>query len=375
MQQQIKYKRIIFLFALLASTTLFCLSTPAETTDSPNDLTITLGEIAGTVQMLKPAVGLFEDVNAAQLVSEGEQVLTHADGFASLAYSTGAVIRMGPLSLLTVNTAINGDTGLLTSLNLETGEIWAVAEHGTVEVTTANGVISATRAFLNIWVVQETKAVIVTCLAGICQVANQSGAVQLTSGQSAAIADAVSPPTTGKMSAQDISRWLQFNPEATQQIPILTMTVSVPQSSPTPAATNTSTPCPYPGGWTVIVVLPGETIASLAEKYGVSASQMARGNCLDIFSTPQAGISFYIPPPLVEPTATAENCGPPQDWIIHTVKSGETLETLSVAYRVKIADLQYANCMGESTVLVSGQAIYLPAVVSPVPTPSGTPQT
>jgi hypothetical protein len=65
------------------------------------------------------------------------------------------------------------------------------------------------------------------------------------------------------------------------------------------------------------------------------------------------------------PTSTKgeASCGPPPGWVLYNVKSGDTLYKISQLYRVSIAQLQEANCLGASTLLRGGQQIYVPNVL------------
>lgn len=72
------------------------------------------------------------------------------------------------------------------------------------------------------------------------------------------------------------------------------------------------------------------------------------------------------------PAATpTPSCGPPANWIRVQVLPGETLFRLAVRYGTTVAQLQWANCLGRSTVVHAGQWLWVPPrmVVSPTPTP------
>ena len=75
-------------------------------------------------------------------------------------------------------------------------------------------------------------------------------------------------------------------------------------------------------------------------------------------------------------TLIAANCGPPDGWVLHTVRVGETLKTLSLLYRVSEADLRNANCRGEMDFVVAGEKLYVPNVATSTPTftPTATPK-
>jgi LysM repeat protein len=63
--------------------------------------------------------------------------------------------------------------------------------------------------------------------------------------------------------------------------------------------------------------------------------------------------------------------------VLYPVQPGDTLYRLSVMYAVTVEQLQQANCMGSSTLLVAGKWIYIPPWAPVLPTategPSYTP--
>jgi LysM repeat protein len=77
-------------------------------------------------------------------------------------------------------------------------------------------------------------------------------------------------------------------------------------------------------------------------------------------------MAIYVP---VVPTQTPVPCGPPHTWIIHIVQPTENLYRLSLAYGITVGELQRANCMGNSTLLRTGQTLYVPPW-APIPSPT-----
>ena len=148
-----------------------------------------------------------------------------------------------------------------------------------------------------------------------------------------------------------------------------------PSLTPSPTLTPTLPPpptsCPPPAGWLPYVVSAGETVDGLAAAYRISSAELIQANCL-LSSDLYPGVVLYLPP---VPTPTRIPCGPPQNWIIYIVQPGDTLYHLSQAYGLTVGDLQRANCMGFSTLLHTGQRLYVPpwATRTPSPTPTGSP--
>jgi LysM repeat protein len=109
-----------------------------------------------------------------------------------------------------------------------------------------------------------------------------------------------------------------------------------------------------------IAVQAYDTLDSLALAYRVSVSDLQKANCL--VSTELAAGSFLYVPPL--PTSTRPACGAPAGWVIYTVQPGDTLFRISLLYRVSVAQLQQANCLGASSNIVSGQQLRVPNVAT-----------
>jgi hypothetical protein len=93
----------------------------------------------------------------------------------------------------------------------------------------------------------------------------------------------------------------------------------------------------------------------------------------------QAGFTFFedTRTPLDTRTATPSDlplitgCPLPEGWMIYVVNPTDSLFRLSVIYSVSVSQLQQANCMGDETVILPGQILYVPFV--PTKTPSSSP--
>jgi LysM repeat protein len=86
---------------------------------------------------------------------------------------------------------------------------------------------------------------------------------------------------------------------------------------------------------------------------------------------PQTPTKFSVSP---VPFQTPVPCGSPYTWIVYIVQPGDSLYRLSLVYRVTIAELQRANCLGNSTLLHTGQILHVPpwATLMPLPTAIAT---
>ena len=149
---------------------------------------------------------------------------------------------------------------------------------------------------------------------------------------------------------------------------------SLPTATPTQTPEPTkSTTCPHPSGWEQITVNQGDTLESLAAKYNTSSEELAEANCLLVSNLPP-GSKIYAPKLYPTPTIII-SCGPPAGWVYYTVKSGDNLYRIGLAYGVSVYQLQQANCLGSSVNIRAGQQIFVPNVptVANTPTPTSTP--
>jgi LysM repeat protein len=168
-------------------------------------------------------------------------------------------------------------------------------------------------------------------------------------------------------------------PEPATITPLVEVQPQAQQQSPeaTPAAieaTVTTTPvptlsvCPPPFNWAVYVIEPGDTVEQLAQLHSITPETLRDANCLtsDVL---MPSYILYLPelpptstPQAAPPTITPVPCGPPWGWVFYTVRPGDTLFKLSLAYGVSVPQIQFANCMGSSTYIRYGEVIYLPYV-------------
>ncbi|MDZ4158304.1 MAG: LysM peptidoglycan-binding domain-containing protein [Anaerolineaceae bacterium] len=141
--------------------------------------------------------------------------------------------------------------------------------------------------------------------------------------------------------------------------------------------TITPTPCLPPAGWLPVVVQPGDTLKSLALERAVSRQMIREENCLPDNNL-LSDSTIYLPPLLptatrsLTPTPVPVVCGPPSGWIRYIVQPGDNLFRLSLAYGVSVQQLQFANCLGNSTLIFAGQALYVPNVRTRTPVTTAT---
>ena len=141
-------------------------------------------------------------------------------------------------------------------------------------------------------------------------------------------------------------------------------------SSPSPTTTIPApVVCPAPSGWQPYTVQSGETVASLATRYGTTTNMLQAANCL-VGTALLPDTQIYVP---FAATLTPIPCGSPTGWVFYTVKTGDTLYRISLAYRTSVLQLQSANCLGYSTQIKVGQRLYVPNVPTSTPATTNTP--
>jgi len=338
MNKHANFKVSAFLL-VTAIVTIFCttggedtfLSLNANVASSPvPPLTAFLSELSGKVQMLIQEEGIIREAELGIQIEEEDQVLTGESGRVKIDLSSGTIIRVGPYSHFTLKGTENTSYGPLTKIELAIGQLWIILKGGEIRVDTPTGTASVRGSYLHVWVELESNETNVTCLEGECSLGNDAGTVSLVAGQTASIEDSITSPVAGNMTHEDVQDWLDGNPEATLVVVPLTQTVAANEGNPAPVS-QTNTPTNLP-----------------------SSSPM----------------------PTLTPTPTSKElfgeCGPPADWVLHTVGRGETLDSLSELYEVSITDLQHANCRGDLVVILEGENLYVPNV--PIVTLSPDPE-
>jgi murein DD-endopeptidase MepM/ murein hydrolase activator NlpD len=144
-----------------------------------------------------------------------------------------------------------------------------------------------------------------------------------------------------------------------------------------------ATPRPAPiGNWswdggTAITVVSGDTIDSVARRYGVPAAAIMQANNLTAPATIHAGQQLVIPRyqaaarvpaaspkivPVAATTTTAAAPAPPGTPGVHVVAPGETLSRISRLYGKPVGELAKANKITADTRLNVGDRLVIPGV-------------
>ncbi len=164
--------------------------------------------------------------------------------------------------------------------------------------------------------------------------------------------------------------------------------------SATPAQTiTTTTPTPTPihseppalSAFTEHTILKGETFSSLGQKYKVGYKAIAEANPGVDPSKLNIGQRVKIPPSRAmvvnarTPSGTATGAGENTGEKIHVVKSGDNLYTLAKTYGVTAKEIQVANHLTVTRIVV-GQKLKIPSKAPPpveatAPPPGSPPAT
>jgi LysM repeat protein len=157
-------------------------------------------------------------------------------------------------------------------------------------------------------------------------------------------------------------------PATDTQTPVASLP-TMTASSTLALALSSPTACMPPSGWIRVTTSSGDTVYSLAQRYKTTAENLNAANCLTSAELP-AGVALYVPP---VPTVTVIPCGPPFGWVRgYTVRPGDTLFRIALAYNITYPQLQRANCMGSSTTIYTGQRLWVPNVPTRTPVPGVT---
>ena len=195
----------------------------------------------------------------------------------------------------------------------------------------------------------------ITALASIFLVAG-AAMLSIAEGRVPLVPDPVTYPT---LPVYDYSFPQTATPQSTDPA-VEQITPTVPQANP----------CPIPAGWQIYRVLPGDSLQSLSLLYPASPEELASANCLlGDFLPPSSFI--YLPPVSATltftPTQPQTVCGPPPGWVPYRIQPLDNLFRLSLAFGISIPQLQFANCLGNSTNIYAGDFLMVPNIPTRTP--------
>jgi murein DD-endopeptidase MepM/ murein hydrolase activator NlpD len=122
-----------------------------------------------------------------------------------------------------------------------------------------------------------------------------------------------------------------------------------------PATAQESTP-------TIYVVQPGDSLASIALRYGLTTTELAQANGVINPNLIYVGLKLNIPA-LLEEALTAAPAGKPAKVVnrLHTVQASETLFSIALKYGTTVPSLIETNRLDRSGFIVPGQELIIPA--------------
>jgi len=175
-------------------------------------------------------------------------------------------------------------------------------------------------------------------------------------------------------------------------VPTVTETLPPTETPTPPPPTSTLTPSPVPTQPNTPVpprkytVRPGETLSTIAERFGTTIERLQQFNNLKDTDVIQVGQELLIPASgsTPEPTTTRRPTetfvpGPTPGTVLHVVQTDDTLLGIALKYGVPMNVIQKANDIKDAEMIRVGQQLVIPigpqATATPGPqvTPTGLP--
>ena len=185
--------------------------------------------------------------------------------------------------------------------------------------------------------------------------------------------------------AEGMPVFFPTNTPDTSQNPLSAQSTNeTPYSAPS-AAIQTSTQsfepptppsCPPPEGWIPYTIQAEDTLNKIAQSNFTSSDLLREGNCL-VSDSLLPGTILYVPistgnnTPIVgtspPPIATQTACSHPPGWIRYQILPNDTLSHIGQEFGISVSELLTGNCLGSSTLIKAGEALYVPDVPTRTP--------
>ncbi len=107
-----------------------------------------------------------------------------------------------------------------------------------------------------------------------------------------------------------------------------------------------------PGGGTVYVVRYGDTLSSIAWRFGVSVQAIMNANGITNPNLIYVGQRLVIPASSYYP--------PPPQGVYYRVQPGDTLYSIAWRYGVSVWSIVHANGLSNPNLIYAGQVIFIP---------------
>ena len=199
---------------------------------------VRVSEIVNQVQVRVSSADDFQAVLADTTLPLQGDLQTFTESSARLdVLPDGTLVRVGPETLIHLDTLQHQDNGILTRIQMWAGEIWVVLKGGSLDVETPDGVAAVRGSLMRVQYQAENHVLVVSCLEGHCALSNELGSVELSDGEAARVLGSDVPPSEPvPMTTEDYQTWLNMVPEAQAYITpeLLTPTVTmIPSPLPT----------------------------------------------------------------------------------------------------------------------------------------------
>ncbi|MFQ5922514.1 MAG: LysM peptidoglycan-binding domain-containing protein [Anaerolineales bacterium] len=162
------------------------------------------------------------------------------------------------------------------------------------------------------------------------------------------------------------------------ETPEHTSTPQPPTATLEPSLTPEPSETPTPEGPITYLVEEGDSLASIADQFGVTIDQLIAANSLADPNNIGVGSQLIIPDPESElPTETPlPETLVPGSTIEYVVKSGDNLQTIAERFNSTIESIAEANDLDPADVLFVGLRLVVSVnIVTPVPTDTQSPFT
>jgi LysM repeat protein len=161
--------------------------------------------------------------------------------------------------------------------------------------------------------------------------------------------------------------WQASGPQAQVATPEVTPTATPPPSvtyavAPSATPLNSPTPPPtltLPPNQTYHTVESGETVSTIAKKYGTTTKAILDANGLKANSIISIGDQLIIPLPVASTSTPTPTLTPSPTPFVYTVKSGDTLSAIAKRYETTVETLMEVNGITDATGLRAGTKLII----------------
>lgn len=195
-------------------------SSPASSQPNPlnsGNFLATISPVQGEIYWRQATEQDWFNIASQQGLDTGNQVLTKTEGRAKIEYFDGIIVRIGPHTLFTVSEqSQTEELNLISRIRLLMGQIFI--KHGEgyyqgkFEVETSSGLAAVKGTMMSVQTNTEGQT-FVTCLEGICSLANENGELTLTEGQGARINGVGQPPVPAEIEDWQLADWFEADPD------------------------------------------------------------------------------------------------------------------------------------------------------------------